>query len=592
MNQTSTKSGLFRKLTIGMGIALAVSTIGVSASSAKSVPQAKRTAKDIIILIGEKDAGWCTQDSPGGGQIGASGSVLEGLTIKNNKGDIVPYLAESVKASNGYKTWTIKLRSGIKYSDGTPLNADNLIANMRSWAGIGLLYKSGPAPDLPAIAWQQSFDIPGMAGLTKMLTGYATKGPSFLATSADYGKMLVGEKKAFVKINDLTVQANLAVPRPNFNYGLWSEGRTRMMSTASLGDPKCGKTMAIGTGPFMIKSKGIDPFVTELVKNPNYWRKDKAGKKLPYANSVTFKTVLDGGQRVNAMAKGQADIALFGATSGQQLNRVRDSLKDKMSLYVGPRETNWAFHFNTMKAPFNNILAREAFAYALDRVSFAKVACKGNCEGAIAMAPKGHPYFSKKGAITFNLAKAKAKATAYKAETGKALEFQMPISDTVESTNDANLICGMMKKAGIGCSLMAPVTSSAYISRAFQFGQQVTWFNVMAGKYAEFANLFSTTSNLELSGYRLPKAVGGVGDGQLAACFDKAWETSSKFKNTLKPCAEELQSKTYWTGVFTEGLFAAVSKKVTGFGETVLPNGSKRAGLIAGNFDVASVIGS
>ena len=114
----------------------------------------------------------------------------------------------------------------------------------------------------------------------------------------------------------------------------------------------------------------------------------------------------------------------------------------------------------------------------------------------------------------------------------------------------------------------------------------------MAGKYAEFANLFSTTSDLELSGYRLPAAVGGVGDGQLAACFDKAWETSSPTNNTLKACAEELQSKSYWTGVYTEGLFAAVSNKVTGFGETVLPNGNKRAGLIAGNFDVASVIGS
>jgi hypothetical protein len=114
----------------------------------------------------------------------------------------------------------------------------------------------------------------------------------------------------------------------------------------------------------------------------------------------------------------------------------------------------------------------------------------------------------------------------------------------------------------------------------------------MAGKYAEFANLFSTTSDLELSGYRLPKAVGGVGDGQLAACFDKAWETSSPKNNTLKTCAEELQSKSYWTGVYTEGLFAAVSNKVTGFGETRLPNGNKRAGLIAGNFDVASLIGS
>ena len=592
MNQTSTKSGLFRKLSIGLGLALAVSTIGVSASSAKSVPQAKRTAKDIIILIGEKDAGWCTQDSPGGGQIGASGSVLEGLTIMNNKGDIVPYLAESLTPSNGNKTWTIKLRSGIKYSDGTPFDADNVIANFRSLSGIGLLYKSGPKPNLPSIAWQQTFDIPGYKGLVTMLTGLATSGPAFLATSADYGKMLVGEKKAFVKKDALTVELNLAVARPNLNYNLWANGRTRMMSTASLASATCGTTTAVGTGPFMIKSKGIDPFVTELVKNPNYWRKDKAGKQLPYADSITFKVVLDGGQRVNAMSKGQADIALFGATSGQQLNRVRDSLKSKVTLFEGPRDTNWAFHLNTMKEPFNNLLAREAFAYALDRNTFAKIACKGNCEGALAMAPKMHPYFSTKGAITFDLAKAKAKVKAYKAATGKALEFQMPIADSVESTNDANLICSMMKTAGIGCTLMAPITSSAYISRAFVFGQQVTWFNVMAGKYAEFANLFSTTSNLELSGYRVPAASGGVGDGQLAACFDKAWETSSPAKNTLKACAEELQSKSYWTGVYTEGLFAAVANNITGFGETVLPNGNKRAGLIAGNFDVASVIGS
>jgi len=592
MSQTSTKSGLFRKVSIGLGLALAVSTVGISGSSAKSVPQAKRTAKDMIILIAEKDAGWCTQDSPGGGQIGASGSVLESLTIKNNKGDIVPYLAESVTMSNANKTWTIKLRSGITYSDGSPLNADNLIANLRSWSGIGLLYKSGPAPDLPAIAWQLTFDIPGFSGLKKMLTGMATSGPAFLATSADYGKMLAGEKKAFVKIDDLTVQANLALPRPNFNYALWSEGRTRMMSTASLASAACGKTVAVGTGPFKIKSKGIDPFVTELVKNTTYWRKDAAGKQLPYADSITFKVVQDGGQRVNALSKGQADIALFGATSGQQLNRVRDTLKSKVTLIEGPREANWGIHFNTTKAPFNNLLAREAFSYALDRNTFAKIACKGNCEGAIAVAPKMHPYFSKKGAITFDLKKAKAKALAYKAETGKALEFQMPITDTTESTADANLICGMMKAAGIGCTLMAQTTSSAYISRAFVFGQQLTVFNVVAGKYAEFANNFSTTSDLELSGYRVPKALGGVGDGALAACFDKAWETSSPTNNTLKLCAEDLQAKSYWTGLYTEGLFAAVSNKVTGFGETPLPNGNKRASLIAGNFDVASLIGS
>ena len=592
MNQNSTKSGLFKKLSIGVGLALAVSTIGVSGSSAKSVPQAKRSGKDIIIMIAEKDAGWCSQDSPGGGQIGASGTVLESLTIKNNKGDVVPYLAESVTPSNGNKTWTIKVRPDIFYTDGEQLNADNLIANFRALLGIGAFFTGGPTANLPAIAWQQTFDAPGLTDLQTIGKQIAAGGLKALATSKEYGKLVVNEKKALVKIDNLTVQLNLVVPRPNLNYNLWAEGRVRLMSTKSLASKTCGTTTAVGTGPFMIKSKGIDPFVTELVANPNYWRKDKAGKQLPYANTVTFKVVQDGGQRVNAISKGQADIALFGATSGQQLNRIRDSLKGKVTMYEGPRETNWAFHFNTFKAPFNNLLAREAFAYALDRETFAKIACKGNCEAAIAMAPKGHPYFSKKGAITFDLAKAKAKAKAYTTETGKALEFQMPISDTVESTNDANLICGMMKAAGIGCTLMAPTTSAAYISRAFVFGQQVTFFNVMAGKYAEFSNLFSTTSNLELSGYRLPAAVGGVGDGQLAACFDKAWETATTSNNTLKPCAEELQAKSYWTGVYTEGLFAAVSSKITGFGETVLPNGNKRAGLIAGNFDVASVIGS
>ena len=592
MSQTSTKSGLFRKVSIGLGLALAVSTVGISGSSAKSVPQAKRSGKDMIVLIAEKDAGWCTQDSPGGGQIGASGSVLESLTILNNKGDIAPYLAESVTPSNGYKTWTIKLRPGITYSDGSAFDADNVIANFRSQSGIGLLYKSGPKPGLPAIAWQQNFDIPGFEGLTKMLTGLAKSGPAFLATSADYGKMLAAEKKAFVKIDNLTVQANLVVARPHWDYSLWSEGRVRMMSTASLAATTCGTTTAVGTGPFKIKSKGIDPFVTELVANPTYWRQDKSGHKLPYADTLTFKVVQDGGQRVNAMAKGQADIALFGSTSGQQLNRVKDSLKDKMTMYEGPRTTTWSFHFNTMKAPFNNQTAREAFAYALDRETFAKISCKGNCEAAVAISPKGHPYFSTKGAIKFDLAKAKAKAKAYTAETGKALEFQMPISDTVESTNDANLICSMMKAAGIGCTLMAPITSSAYISRAFEFGQQVTFFNVTAGKYAEFANLFTTTSNLEISGYHYPAAAGGVGDAALATCFDTAWQTSTAANNTLKACAEQLQAKTYWTGGYTEGLFAAVSNKVTGFGETVLPNGNKRAGLVAGNFDVASVIGS
>ncbi len=552
MNQTSTKSGLFRKISIGLGLALAVSTVGVSASSAKSVPSAKK-AINLVVMIGEKDAGWCSQDSPGGGQIGAANAVLETLTVMNKKGEMVPYLAKAFSHSADYKSWTVALREGIKYTDGEVFDAKNVQTNIAALLGImPAFYGAGPAGSLPAIAWQGAM---------------AVKTPAAWATK--------------VKILDpYTIQFNLDNPRPNFMYNLWTAGRVRLMSTASLKSKDCGTTNVVGTGPFMVKSKGIDQFTTELVKNPNYWRKDKAGKQLPYADTLTFKAVLDGGQRVNALAKGQADISIFGATSGQQINRMKKMKNVK--LYEGARVTNWTIHFNTTAAPFNSQTAREAVAYAIDRASYAKVLCGGNCEAAVSIAPKGHPlYFP--GMITYNLAKAKEKVAAYKTETGKDLDISVPISDTAESTAEATMYCTMMKAAGAGCSLMAPVTSTAYILRGFGLKQQTTEFNTLSGTYAEFGLLFLTDTNLELSGFRFTNPA-------LAACFKNAQMVALKGDPApYKPCMEELQGKTIWTGVYTEGLFFATGTGVTGITDTVLPEGGTRDAVQPGFGDWAMI---
>ena len=552
MNQTSTKSGLFRKISIGLGLALAVSTVGVSASSAKSVPSAKK-AINLVVMIGEKDAGWCSQDSPGGGQIGAANAVLETLTVMNKKGEMVPYLAKAFSHSADYKSWTVALREGIKYTDGEVFDAKNVQTNIAALLGImPAFYGAGPAGSLPAVAWQGAM---------------AVKTPAAWATK--------------VKILDpYTIQFNLDNPRPNFMYNLWTAGRVRLMSTASLKSKDCGTTNVVGTGPFMVKSKGIDQFTTELVKNPNYWRKDKAGKQLPYADTLTFKAVLDGGQRVNALAKGQADISIFGATSGQQINRMKKMKNVK--LYEGARVTNWTIHFNTTAAPFNSQTAREAVAYAIDRASYAKVLCGGNCEAAVSIAPKGHPlYFP--GMITYNLAKAKEKVAAYKTETGKDLDISVPISDTAESTAEATMYCTMMKAAGAGCSLMAPVTSTAYILRGFGLKQQTTEFNTLSGTYAEFGLLFLTDTNLELSGFRFTNPA-------LAACFKNAQMVALKGDPApYKPCMEELQGKTIWTGVYTEGLFFATGTGVTGITDTVLPEGGTRDAVQPGFGDWAMI---
>ena len=88
-----------------------------------------------------------------------------------------------------------------------------------------------------------------------------------------------------------------------------------------------------------------------------------------------LRNTKDAAQRVNALRKGQADVASFGATSGQQINLLK-TLKSKITLIEGPRETTWSFHLNATTLPFANKDAREAFAQAFDTDSFTILTCR------------------------------------------------------------------------------------------------------------------------------------------------------------------------------------------------------------------------
>ena len=544
------KSRFAKQFAIGLGVALAVSTIAVPVSGAKQAPKAA-AKNDLTIMIGEPNGGWCNQDSPGVDQIAAKNSVFETLTILNKDNKIVPYLAKSVVGSNESKTWTITLREGIMFHDGEELTAATVQMNFMAFLGIIRPFTGkGQAGSLPAIAWQEIMP---------------TMSPAQWASNVKI-------------ISKYVLQLNLAVKRPNFPYSLWSVGRPTIASTKTLQNPNCGNTMGAGTGPFMISSKGVDQFTTVLKANPKYWRSTPANK-LPKASTVTFKVVGDAAQRVNALRKGQADIASFGATSGQQLNLLK-TLKSKITLVEGPRETTWNMHLNATRLPFANKDAREAFAYAFDTNSYTKLMTKGNGSPAYQLAVKEHPYYQTKGALKFNLAKAKASVAKYTAATGKSLDVVVPINTTTESLKGAQAICKMLKAAGMNCSISAPVTSQQYILRGFGLQQQMSFFNVVAGRSAEFANLFSTRTNLELSGFRF------VNPG-LAKCFADAAEVDTR--KAYAKCVLELQSQSYWIPGYVEGGFLAWTNTTKGIGTTRLPGGGVRPIISGSGFDIASV---
>jgi hypothetical protein len=205
---------------------------------------------------------------------------------------------------------------------------------------------------------------------------------------------------------------------------------------------------------------------------------------------------------------------------------------------------------------------------------------KGNGSPAYQLAVKEHPYYQPKGTLKFDLAKAKASVAKYTAATGKSLDVVVPINTTAESLKGAQALCKMMEAAGMKCSIMSPVTSQQYILRGFGLQQQMSLFNVVAGRSAEFANLFSTRTNLELSGFRF------VNPG-LAKCFADAAEVDTR--KAYSTCVLELQAQSYWVPGYVEGGFLAWTNTTKGIGTTPLPGGGVRPIIGASGFDIASV---
>ena len=555
----------------------------IAAAAPAAVVNAASAKNNLIIGINEPNAGWCTQDSPGIDQVAAKNSVLETLTIVNDKGKMVPYLAKSVeKVGTDNKKWKVVLRDGIKYSDGSALDATNVLMNMYAQAGLGPVVFA-PAkvqqPSLPAIAWTDLF------------------GSSGDELTAAYGSLLKGDMKpigaikakvdAAVVVKSATeLEFNLGNPRPNFMFQLWNYGRSALLSTNSLKSPDCGLTAAatVGTGAFKVKTKGALGTSTDTVleANPNYWR-STAKNPLPKSQEATFRVLGDSAAKVAAVRTNAVDIALFSATEGTSLNSMKKMGK-KVTLYRGPIETSWTIHFNTVPtsgSPFASQNAREAFAYALDVKTYADRMTKGNGQPAYSLAPEIHPYYVKGASKTFNLAKAKAAVEAYKKETGKSsLDIIVPRTTTSQSGESGQLICDMMKKAGINCTVGTPMTSTNYILAGFGLKQQLSVFTVASGYYGDFATLFSTKTNLELSGFRFT-------DPALAQCFADARAISTRKAYT--PCVKTLSQKSIWIPLYLEGGFLAWNKTAQGVGATTLPGGGARPLINGSGFDFASV---
>ena len=236
-------------------------------------------------------------------------------------GKIEPVLAESWSTSPDGKTWTFKLRRGVKFHHGRELVADDVkfTYDRVMDANIG----SGGRGYFLAI---DGIEIPD-----KYTVRIHTKQPSASLLAA-----LAGNWSAIV-------------PRDEY------EKRGDLRRTA------------IGTGPFILQ-EWVPQSHLKARKNPDYWDKGK-----PYVDAVEIKIIPDEASIVAQLRTGNIHHALLEDNKNYLL--VKDD--KRLNAMRSPRLGFDCMMMNLGRKPFDDVRVRQAISLGIDRNEVLRVAASG-----------------------------------------------------------------------------------------------------------------------------------------------------------------------------------------------------------------------
>ncbi len=281
------------------------------------------------------------------------GMIYSGLVRFDKNLDIVPDQASSWTISPDNKTYTFKLKSGISFSDGTPVTAETYVYTLTR------------------------------ALSPEVQSGFAQ---SFLASIGGAGDVISGKTKFLrgVKaINDNTLQITLTQPAAYFLQLLATsfcfpvnEKIINQYGQKDWVNYVAGN--GIGTGPFLIK-EWIHNLRMVLVPNP-YWYGAKTKLTevdMLFVNdqSIAFKSFQTG------------HYAFDWNIDAQDLPAARSmaGFSSKSLLQTD------ALFFNNRMPPFDNVAARQAFAYATDKTTLVNTIFKDAAIPAPTIIPPGMP---------------------------------------------------------------------------------------------------------------------------------------------------------------------------------------------------------
>lgn len=282
-------------------------------------------------------------------------NVFEGLFTYDTETGLLEYgEATNCDISADGLTYTITLKDGLKWSDGTAHTAHDYVYTIQRIL-------------TPATA----------AKYVNLVTDYVVGAQDYYnGVNPDFAS--VGVKA----IDDTTLVINLLAPTPFFTamLSMWTFSPVQPATVDANGDQWTNKAETyVSNGPFMISEINMGESVV-LAKNPHYYDADQV-----QLQKVTFRYITDQGTSLMAYENGELD--------GMNTVPASDYARLKASdagLVVSPAYGTVYYNFNCGKAPFDNALVRKAFCLAIDRYTIINDVAQTDAEPAYSFISPGY----------------------------------------------------------------------------------------------------------------------------------------------------------------------------------------------------------
>jgi len=261
----------------------------------------------------------------------------DGLMTYDRNGNRIPRLAESWQASPDGLTYTFKIRGGVKWSDGQPFSAADVVFTLMNFGR----YNTYLAKLMPLIAEANAPDA----------TTFVLKLKQPLTATLD-----MFDKEVFPLL-----------PRHVYD-------RTNLLTNPANRAP-------VGLGPFKFVSWETGRAIT-FQRNPNYWEKGK-----PHVDSVVFALIPDPQQRRNALARGEIDWMWLEAAQVPAMQAAAKGGKFRVVEITTNAPEQAVVDFNMQRDPMKKLKVRQALFEAIDRARIVQDVYQGMANKSVNAIP-------------------------------------------------------------------------------------------------------------------------------------------------------------------------------------------------------------